>query len=372
MLATCAHCSFPLNCALYAIIGNRLYKTCPSCSQRIGSHQFFECPNTFGLSPARGNSHVSMGVQSSCYLCRGNKEAPVSEWSCENNEEHGFNLISSVRLLPMSEERLPSGMSMEDFLTHEIPQRHGTYYFGHSHINNAKGCLFLFQYHGQIIGHAYCSHVERYKEANSDGEHGYYTLNPKTIALYINPLTSAEFSMIDRGITRFNQTSQEVSLSSLPLLFSLMQRQAEQRVRLIMDEMQTEREVTVEEVDAHPADFPMLKVVEGRLIETATCRYERNPAARQACLQHYRRLHNGKVYCEICGFDFESKYGEKFRDYIHIHHLNPLSSFEGEHSIDPIRDLIPVCPNCHAVAHKNTPPYTPDEIRAMMNRTHPE
>lgn len=299
-------------------------------------------------------------------------ESSVSEWTCENNEEQGLNLISSVRLLPMSEERLPSGMSMESFLTHEIPQRHGTYYFGHSHINNANGCLFLFQYHGQIIGHAYCSHVERYEEADSEGNLGYYTLNPTTIALYINPITADKFSSIDRKITRFNQTLQEVSLSSLPLLFSLMQSQEEQQLRQIIDEMQTEREITVEEVDTHPADFPMLDVVEGRLIETSTSRYERNPVARQVCLQYYRRLHHGRLYCEICGFDFERQYGEKFRDYIHVHHRNPLASFDGEHPVDPINELIPICPNCHAVAHQKTPPYTPAEIREMLNKTNSE
>ncbi len=28
-------------------------------------------------------------------------------------------------------------------------------------------------------------------------------------------------------------------------------------------------------------------------------------------------------------------------------------------------DLIPVCPNCHAMLHRRNPPYTPDELKKL-------
>jgi len=43
-----------------------------------------------------------------------------------------------------------------------------------------------------------------------------------------------------------------------------------------------------------------------------------------------------------------------------------LSKIKKEHSPDPIKDLIPVCPNCHAMLHRKNPPFTPEEIKDMM------
>ena len=34
--------------------------------------------------------------------------------------------------------------------------------------------------------------------------------------------------------------------------------------------------------------------------------------------------------------------------------------------LDPINDLIPVCPNCHAMLHRRCPPYTPEELKNML------
>lgn len=86
-------------------------------------------------------------------------------------------------------------------------------------------------------------------------------------------------------------------------------------------------------------------------------RYERNPLNRQLCLQK-----NGYT-CKICGFNFEKKYGKIGRNFIHVHHIHQLSLAGGPVKIDPIHDLIPVCPNCHAMLHTRTPPLTPDELR---------
>lgn len=89
-------------------------------------------------------------------------------------------------------------------------------------------------------------------------------------------------------------------------------------------------------------------------------RYERNPLNRQLCLQA-----NGYT-CKICGFNFEKKYGKIGRGFIHVHHIRQLSLAEGPEKIDPVHDLIPVCPNCHAMLHTSTPPLLPDELRKII------
>ena len=84
---------------------------------------------------------------------------------------------------------------------------------------------------------------------------------------------------------------------------------------------------------------------------------ERNAKARQACINHY-----GGYKCQICAFNFVEMYGELGKDFIHVHHIEGISK-KGINDIDPKKDLIPVCPNCHAMLHKKRPPMKPIELK---------
>lgn len=104
-------------------------------------------------------------------------------------------------------------------------------------------------------------------------------------------------------------------------------------------------------------------LVEGALKAVAADRYERSRAARQACIQAHGAT------CAICGFDFAKAYGPQFAGIIQVHHIVPLHETGKAHEVDPIRDLIPVCPNCHVALHaKPGGTYTPDELRALMGK----
>lgn len=88
--------------------------------------------------------------------------------------------------------------------------------------------------------------------------------------------------------------------------------------------------------------------------------YERNPEARRRCIEHYGAL------CYICEFEFARTYGSVVLGYIHVHHLRALSEIGVEYVVDPIADLRPLCPNCHAVVHARDPQYTMEEVRALI------
>jgi 5-methylcytosine-specific restriction enzyme A len=88
--------------------------------------------------------------------------------------------------------------------------------------------------------------------------------------------------------------------------------------------------------------------------------YERNPIARQACLNHW------KTICVVCAFDFEKVYGDLGKGFIHVHHLTPLSEIGEEYQVDPIKDLRPVCPNCHAMLHKRKKTLSVEQLVAIM------
>ena len=37
-----------------------------------------------------------------------------------------------------------------------------------------------------------------------------------------------------------------------------------------------------------------------------------------------------------------------------------------QYTLDPVTDMRPVCPNCHAMLQKKSPPHTIDELRRIM------
>ena len=90
--------------------------------------------------------------------------------------------------------------------------------------------------------------------------------------------------------------------------------------------------------------------------------YERNPKARRACLA------KRGTRCTVCQMSFEERYGSRGRGFIHVHHLDPLGTRKGKKKIDPIKDLIPVCPNCHAMLHASNPPISFEELAEAMQQ----
>ena len=77
--------------------------------------------------------------------------------------------------------------------------------------------------------------------------------------------------------------------------------------------------------------------------------YERSKKNRDDAIKAY----GNKYCCDICKFNFEKVYGEIGKNFIHVHHIIPLSSIPKNYKINPAKDLVPVCPNCHAMLHRN-------------------
>lgn len=101
-------------------------------------------------------------------------------------------------------------------------------------------------------------------------------------------------------------------------------------------------------------------LTEGAAIQVTVNAFERNPAARRACVERYG------YRCSVCGFDFAAAYGEIGEGFIHVHHLVPLGQIGGEYEVDPIRDLRPVCANCHAMIHRARPAMGIDQLRKKL------
>jgi hypothetical protein len=99
---------------------------------------------------------------------------------------------------------------------------------------------------------------------------------------------------------------------------------------------------------------------EGGTIRILANKYERDPRARE----EYIRIH--WLRCAACDMSFLERYGDIAAKVMHVHHVVPVQ--KGIRQTDPAKDLIPVCPNCHAVIHLEEPPLSVRQVRQMLAR----
>lgn len=103
-------------------------------------------------------------------------------------------------------------------------------------------------------------------------------------------------------------------------------------------------------------------LIEGAEYATLANRFERNRHARELCIQAH-----GAV-CAVCGFDSGKVYGGGFEGIIDVHHRIPLSEIRDDYTVDPVNDLVPLCPNCHRAIHSKPGggAYTVEELHSLF------
>jgi 5-methylcytosine-specific restriction enzyme A len=88
-------------------------------------------------------------------------------------------------------------------------------------------------------------------------------------------------------------------------------------------------------------------------------KYERSRFNRALCLKYFG------FSCRGCGDKLTEKYGPIGTGVIHVHHIVPISQMGSSYSLNPIKDLIPLCPNCHNIVHQTNPPISISELNLI-------
>lgn len=104
---------------------------------------------------------------------------------------------------------------------------------------------------------------------------------------------------------------------------------------------------------------------EGRRIERKHYARERNSKLITFVKNAFKEK-NGTLFCEVCGFDFEEKYGERGKDFIEAHHTRPLSELDISGEETKPEEIILVCSNCHRMIHKIRPWLSIEEIQKIL------
>ena len=101
---------------------------------------------------------------------------------------------------------------------------------------------------------------------------------------------------------------------------------------------------------------------EGGQYQVLVTRYERSRRNRTACLAFYGDA------CLVCGRNLRHEYGQIGDGIVHVHHVVPVSELGDGYQVDPIADLVPLCPNCHIMIHRSDPPFSVDELKDIRDR----
>lgn len=113
------------------------------------------------------------------------------------------------------------------------------------------------------------------------------------------------------------------------------------------------------EPGAFPDDLGADPHFEGAHVTVLVNRFERDVEARRNCIEYHG------ARCQVCGLDFADEYGTIGKGFIHVHHIVPLSEVRARYVVDPVKDLWPVCPNCHAMLHRRRPPLTIEQLKRL-------
>lgn len=136
-------------------------------------------------------------------------------------------------------------------------------------------------------------------------------------------------------------------------------------VQTVLEYIETESSNELLQEETNPQVIPEEYKENGIGEKVLVNKYERNPVARRKCIELYG------TKCAICGFDSAKVYGDEFKDKIEVHHIVPINEVKKEYKVDPEKDLIPVCPNCHTMLHSkmsNGKMPTIDELRKLIKK----
>jgi len=103
-------------------------------------------------------------------------------------------------------------------------------------------------------------------------------------------------------------------------------------------------------------NYKGLIIEEGSVDKRTTIQRNRSNKLREIAVIDFKRKHKGELFCTICGFNFLKIYGQLGKDFIEVHHMEPmhLKDIKGESCPIEValKKVTLVCPNCHRMIHQ--------------------
>ena len=108
-----------------------------------------------------------------------------------------------------------------------------------------------------------------------------------------------------------------------------------------------------------------MKVCEGEQKLLQHLSRERNSQIVKQAKEFFKIRNNGRLFCEVCGFDFYTQYGDIGDNFIEAHHKKPVSKMISN-DFTTINDFIMVCSNCHSMLHVGEEWLTCEDLKLRI------
>lgn len=120
-------------------------------------------------------------------------------------------------------------------------------------------------------------------------------------------------------------------------------------------------------------DYSKIVIEEGILGLKTSKQRKRSQKLRQIAIKEFKERHENKLICVVCNFDFSECYGDYGKDYIEIHHTEPvhLNDIRGVKSmlIKALKKVVPICSNCHRMVHRKVGKMVSiDQLKDIVNK----
>lgn len=187
---------------------------------------------------------------------------------------------------------------------------------------------------------------------------GLATAKRMLLPLKTSGITAGLQALVDAGRPDLSLEAVVLQNRFAPLFTPQELREAQRRLNKYF---KTPRRKPVEPEKNFPDTLPNNhQYFEGGVRKIKVNAYERDSRARKACIHKYG------LRCAACGLRFEERYGGIGKGFIHVHHKKPLAIRRRKYKLDPLKDLIPVCPNCHSMLHTSDPPLSIQELKRHL------
>ena len=115
-------------------------------------------------------------------------------------------------------------------------------------------------------------------------------------------------------------------------------------------------------------DTIIREVREGERRLTAHMRLERNRGIVNALKKQRMQLQDGRLPCEICGFDFLETYGLVGAGFAEAHHKKSLAGSHTGGRVTSLGDFVVVCANCHRMLHHSPELPSVDSLKTRVSK----
>jgi 5-methylcytosine-specific restriction protein A len=182
--------------------------------------------------------------------------------------------------------------------------------------------------------------------------------NPNGVSLKLSNFLAIDPTYEGKGMSSYSRLDKEV-FEEFHKNLNRLNKVVNQIKSIVKDDSIRQKLYKIEEDETSETD----EVLEGQVLYRFHKYRERNSKIVSKKKKSVLKS-KGKLFCEVCEFDFHKTYGSIGYGFIECHHIKPIS--ENTASETKFEDLALVCSNCHRMLHRKISVLSIIQLKKIM------